>query len=83
MVSCKLIHGNKRNQCDVTRKPTATVNMETECNSLNGMTCRETREIQIRRQIIELRINMNAVPDRNGSEGRARNDLKIAGKKGK
>jgi hypothetical protein len=41
-----------------------------------------TREIQITRQIIELRIDMNAVPERTGSEGRARTDLKIAGKKG-
>ena len=46
------------------------------------MTCRETREIQIRRQIIELRINMNAVPDRTGSEERARTGPKLAGKKG-
>ena len=50
---------------------------------LKGMTYREKREIQIRRRIVELRINMSAVPDRTCSGRRARADIKIAGKKGK
>ena len=50
---------------------------------LKVMAYREKRELQIRRQIIELRINMSAVPDRTGSERRARTDTHIARKRGK
>jgi len=54
--------------------------MVTGCYSLKGITYREKREIQIRRQTTELKINRSAVTDRTGSERRARTDIKIAGK---